>query len=219
VPIGDWAPRRSGRRGLALIVGLSWLVASGAAALWFWQQEVGPSAASAAPVALPGGVMPGESKVGFKPEPRALTAEEAMRQVEAAQDRTTRAQVEEQQARRQSQDLTRERMQAAEAARDAERKAQIAAELEQQARGASQRGVQVIMYSTTWCGACKAARRYFEENGVRYDERDIEENDEWYEQCRALNPRMSVPTIRVGNRMMVGFSAANFEQLVEQARR
>lgn len=222
MPIGELAPRSGARRGLVLIVGLSWLVGSAGAALWILQQQSGPAAASPAVATQPAGVAPGAPKAtpGPRPraEPRALTEDEAMRQVEAAEDRTVQAQLEEQRARRQAQDLTRERMQAAEAARDAERKAEIAAQLEQQARGAAQRGVQIIMYTTRWCGACKVARRYFNEHEVRYEERDIEVKAEWREQCRVLNPQLSVPTIRVGDQMMVGFGAAAFEHLYEQAR-
>jgi glutaredoxin len=62
----------------------------------------------------------------------------------------------------------------------------------------------VVMYSTSWCGYCKKARRYFADNNIVYRDYDIE-NDR-------LDGR-GVPVILVGDKRMNGFSVAGFEQL------
>lgn len=35
----------------------------------------------------------------------------------------------------------------------------------------------VILYSTSWCPACKMTREFLEKNGIQYLERDIESGD------------------------------------------
>jgi hypothetical protein len=34
----------------------------------------------------------------------------------------------------------------------------------------------VVLYSTAWCGYCRKAREFFAANGIRYVEYDIEKN-------------------------------------------
>jgi glutaredoxin len=220
VPIAELAPRSGSRtrtrRGLTLIVGLCWLAGSAAAALWVWQHGVVEGSAAsddAAPFSLAAPPAPPVARA----EPRALTEAEALRQVELAGDRSLQQQLAEQRAQRAALDQARQHTQTAEAARDAERKAEVAADIARQQQSAAQRGVEVVMYTTSWCGVCKTAKAYFIEHGVRYEERDIDTNPEWQQQCRVLNPRLSVPTIRIDNHMMVGFGAEAFEQHFERA--
>lgn len=222
VPITAMQPRSNPGRVLAAIVGVSWLAASAGAVLWFLQEQgalqefQGGSSQAAVPVGpMPGG--PAEQGPVPPAGPRALTEDEAMRQVELAADRALQARLEQQRTRRQALERARQQSEAAQAVRDAERKAEIAQDMARQAQDAARRRAGVVMYTTSWCGACKVARRYFEQHGVAYDERDIEARAEWREQCRLLNPRLSVPTIRVGDGLMVGFSAERFEQLQERA--
>lgn len=84
------------------------------------------------------------------------------------------------------------------------------------ARAAS--SVTITMYSTSWCGACKAARAYFQGHGIAYSDRDVEHDaDAKAEQLR-LNPRGSVPTIDIdGSQVLVGFSAAGIENAIARA--
>ena len=35
----------------------------------------------------------------------------------------------------------------------------------------------VVMYSTTWCGYCKQARNYFQQNNIAFAEYDVEKSD------------------------------------------
>ncbi len=52
------------------------------------------------------------------------------------------------------------------------------------------------MYSTTWCGDCRRAKRVFADFGVPYIEVNIEEDEDAAELVQTLNNGMrSVPTI------------------------
>lgn len=54
----------------------------------------------------------------------------------------------------------------------------------------------IVMYSTTWCGDCRRARRVFADHDVAYTEINIEEDENAAEMVQTLNNGMrSVPTI------------------------
>jgi len=70
----------------------------------------------------------------------------------------------------------------------------------------SRKRVSIVMFSTSWCGVCKRARAYFEKEGIAFVEHDVDKNQAARAEYLALNPKRSVPTIKVGNEVVVGFS-------------
>lgn len=68
----------------------------------------------------------------------------------------------------------------------------------------------VIMYSTTWCGVCKRAKRYFQKHNIAFQEYDVEKSAKGREDYQRMNGR-GVPIILVGNNRMNGFSARRFQ--------
>ncbi|MGO8947554.1 MAG: glutaredoxin domain-containing protein [Ktedonobacterales bacterium] len=54
----------------------------------------------------------------------------------------------------------------------------------------------ILMYTTSWCGDCRRARKVFAALEIPYSELDIEDEPEAAEQVKRLNNGMqSVPTI------------------------
>ncbi|HEX9849482.1 glutaredoxin family protein [Candidatus Deferrimicrobium sp.] len=73
----------------------------------------------------------------------------------------------------------------------------------------------IVVYTTPWCGDCKAAKRFLEERGISYEEVDIERTPEAAEIVRKLNDGMrKVPTLDVEGTIVSGdkFDAARFEK-------
>ena len=70
----------------------------------------------------------------------------------------------------------------------------------------------VVMYSTSWCGVCKQAKRYFQRKKIPYTEYDIEKSEKAAREFKKLRGR-GVPVILVGDQRMNGFSANNFDRL------
>ncbi len=69
----------------------------------------------------------------------------------------------------------------------------------------------VTMYSASWCGYCKKARAYFQDNKIRYAEYDIEKNlkaKKHYEQLGGTG----VPLLVAKRKQMQGFSEPRFER-------
>ncbi len=80
--------------------------------------------------------------------------------------------------------------------------------------GAGDVGEKVVMYSTSWCGYCKKARRYFERNNITFVEYDIERNRRAKAEYDRLGGR-GVPVILVGTRRMNGFSVDGFKRIYQ----
>ncbi len=70
----------------------------------------------------------------------------------------------------------------------------------------------VVMYSASWCGVCKKARSYFEDQGIDYNEYDIDKDPQGKREYTQLGGR-GVPIILVGDQRMNGFSKPHFERL------
>lgn len=53
----------------------------------------------------------------------------------------------------------------------------------------------ITIYSTSWCGPCKMAKRFLTDNGFSFDEIDIEERNITREEMAAATKGTSVPQI------------------------
>ncbi|MDH3656294.1 MAG: glutaredoxin family protein [Myxococcales bacterium] len=83
----------------------------------------------------------------------------------------------------------------------------------------ARRRVPVVMYATAWCGVCKRARKYFEENRIAFEEHDVDQDPVARAEYERLNPRRSVPTIKIADEVVVGFSAVAVERALDAAAR
>jgi glutaredoxin-like protein NrdH len=76
----------------------------------------------------------------------------------------------------------------------------------------------VKMYTLSTCSHCKAARKFLESRGVKYEFYDVdlfsgEEQSALIEEVRKINPGCTFPTIIIGSQIIVGFR----EQSVREA--
>jgi len=104
-----------------------------------------------------------------------------------------------------------------EQARDAARHETVMRELERQGLGDGRRRVQITMYSTEWCGACKQARAYMQAQNIAFTERDVERDAAARVRAHALNPQGSVPTITIDQELLIGFSGPALEDRIARA--
>jgi glutaredoxin len=68
----------------------------------------------------------------------------------------------------------------------------------------------VKMYTLSTCGHCKATKKFFDDNGLKYEFTDVdllegEERKSVIEEVKRINPRCSYPTIIIGDEIVVGF--------------
>ena len=59
----------------------------------------------------------------------------------------------------------------------------------------------IKMYTTTWCGDCRSAKRFLNEQGIEFDEINIEENEAAVEFVIIANGgKRKVPTFEIDGR-------------------
>jgi len=79
--------------------------------------------------------------------------------------------------------------------------------------------VDITVYYTSWCPACRAARGYLSERGIRFVEHDVEHDSRAKSRQKLLNPRGSIPTIDIEGQVLVGFSPSKIERAIDHAAR
>ena len=78
-----------------------------------------------------------------------------------------------------------------------------APDLGSQARFTPDPSRDVVVYTTSWCGACAAARRFLDANDVVYREIDIEESQAGRREYRSLGGN-GVPVFVIDGRVIHG---------------
>lgn len=63
----------------------------------------------------------------------------------------------------------------------------------------------VIIYSADWCAFCHAAKDYLDKLGVKYDDRNVEENREYAEEAVTKSKQMGIPVLDINGTIIVGF--------------
>ena len=69
---------------------------------------------------------------------------------------------------------------------------------------------QVRMFTLSTCSHCKAAKKFLDECTVKYDSTDVDklsgdERRAVIDDLRGFNPKCSVPTIIIGEEVIIGF--------------
>jgi len=78
----------------------------------------------------------------------------------------------------------------------------------------------IRMYTLSTCSHCKAAKRFLEDNGIAYDYRDVDllgpaDRAAVLEDVKKLNPRLSFPTIVIGETIIVGFKEKEIREALD----
>lgn len=75
----------------------------------------------------------------------------------------------------------------------------------------------VTVYSTTWCGFCKQAMKYFDSIGVKYTDINVEADPKAAEEMVQKSGQMGVPVIEIGNDIIVGFDKPKIDSALQAA--
>ena len=63
----------------------------------------------------------------------------------------------------------------------------------------------IKMYTTSWCGPCKMAKKFLVEKGYNFEEVDIEENNISREEMASMSKGHTVPQILINDLPIGGF--------------
>lgn len=88
-------------------------------------------------------------------------------------------------------------------------------EITTEAAPASPGALQVIMYCTPWCPACKRAKFYFQENNISFQEIDISRDRAAAARVRSwANGFETTPTFDIGGKILVDFDRRKLNELL-----
>ncbi len=65
----------------------------------------------------------------------------------------------------------------------------------------------ITIYSTSWCGFCKMAKKYLDDKNIAYSDKNIEEDKAAYDELmkKVDGNYMGVPVIDINGQMILGF--------------
>lgn len=72
----------------------------------------------------------------------------------------------------------------------------------------------ITIYSTPTCVYCKAAKDFFKENNVVFEEKDVAEDEKAREDMIAKSGQLGVPVIDVHGSIVVGFDKRKLAELL-----
>ena len=80
---------------------------------------------------------------------------------------------------------------------------------------------QIVLYSTSWCPHCRAAKEYFAKNNIPFTNRDVEQDDQAMKLLTGKYKSQSIPVIVLGTGpnevVMHGFSPETFQANLKKA--
>jgi len=81
---------------------------------------------------------------------------------------------------------------------------------------AGKRGPQIIMYSADWCSACTAAKKYLDEKGIEYEEKNVDDKSVARE-MRTKTGSRGIPVFDIDGAILKGFNARQLEKMIKAA--
>lgn len=77
----------------------------------------------------------------------------------------------------------------------------------------------VIIYTTNNCPYCHMAKEYFEKNKIKYEEKNVEENEALAEEMIEKSGQMGVPVIDINGEIIVGFNRPAIEKALSKEKK
>lgn len=73
----------------------------------------------------------------------------------------------------------------------------------------------VIVYTTSWCGWCRKTLAFLDQNGIAYENRDIEADGAWRDELEEKTGGTSIPVVEIDGEIIRGYDPARIRQLLE----
>ena len=64
---------------------------------------------------------------------------------------------------------------------------------------------QITVYSATWCAFCHAAKDYFDKLGVKYTDKDVEDDPKAGAEAVEKSQQRGIPVIDIAGDIIIGF--------------
>jgi glutaredoxin-like YruB-family protein len=87
----------------------------------------------------------------------------------------------------------------------------------ERAEPALARNREVVVYTTSWCGWCRKTLAFLDQNGIAYENRDIEADDTWRDELEEKTGGTSIPVVEIDGQIIRGYDPARMRQLLESS--
>jgi glutaredoxin-like YruB-family protein len=74
----------------------------------------------------------------------------------------------------------------------------------------------VIIYTTSFCPYCQAAKEYLTKKGVAYEEKNVEIDLKAQEEMIEKSGQLGVPVIDIDGKIIIGFSPEEIDKALEE---
>ena len=77
--------------------------------------------------------------------------------------------------------------------------------------------IKIKIFTLSTCSHCKAAKKFFNENNIRFDATDVDllqgaDREAALNDIVQYNPQRSFPTIIIGNKVIIGFKENDIKE-------
>jgi glutaredoxin-like YruB-family protein len=76
---------------------------------------------------------------------------------------------------------------------------------------------EVVVYTTSWCGWCRKTLAFLTEEGVDFENRDIEADDAWREELLEKTGSTSIPVVEIDGKIIRGYDPKRMAQLLRSS--
>lgn len=74
----------------------------------------------------------------------------------------------------------------------------------------------ITVYSAPWCAFCHMAKDYFDKLGVKYDDRDVEQNPQYAQEAVQKSGQMGIPVLDIDGTIIVGFDRPKIDEVLKE---
>lgn len=75
----------------------------------------------------------------------------------------------------------------------------------------------IVVYTTPSCPYCTTAKRYFQQLGLTFQEKDVSKDQRAAQIMVQKSGQMGVPVIEIGSHIVVGFDKAKINQYLDKS--
>lgn len=76
---------------------------------------------------------------------------------------------------------------------------------------------EVIVYTTSWCGWCRKTLAYLTQQGVPFENRDIEAEEMWRDELLEKTGGTSIPVVEIDGQIVRGYDPQRMAQLLRSS--
>jgi glutaredoxin-like YruB-family protein len=69
----------------------------------------------------------------------------------------------------------------------------------------------VTVYSADWCAFCHAAKDYLNKIGVKFTEKNVEENRDYMQEAVEKSGQTGIPVIDIDGKIIIGFDRSQID--------